>query len=91
MIPFPHGRIGIRDDMYLGAGNAYMQEVAEPLLILGEQMGCSTNARWWSTSSAIWIILPNRWRIFSPFVQTYGSLENLKGKKIAMTWAYSPS
>ena len=24
-------------------------------------------------------------------VQTYGSLENLKGKKIAMTWAYSPS
>src|SRR5205085_10210510 len=23
--------------------------------------------------------------------KTFGSLENLKGKKIAMTWAYSPS
>ncbi len=24
-------------------------------------------------------------------VQTFGSLDQLKGKKIAMTWAYSPS
>ena len=89
MISFLTEAIGIRDDMYLGAGNAYMQEVAESL-ILGKQMGCSTNARWWSTSSAIWIIPPNQWRT-QHLVQTYGSLENLKGKKIAMTWAYSPS
>ena len=64
MISFLTEAIGIRDDMYLGAGNAYMQEVAESL-DLGRADGVLHNARWWSTSSAIWIIPPNQWRTFS--------------------------
>lgn len=90
MISFMADIIGIRDDMYLGAGNAYMREVGEAL-DLGYQAG----------------VLPQRPGIvnlqcdidhptqsmadFLHLVNHYGGIENLKGKKIAMTWAYSPS
>jgi knotted carbamoyltransferase YgeW len=90
MISFMADVIGIRDDMYLGAGNAYMREVGEAL-DLGYKAG----------------VLPQRPGIvnlqcdidhptqsmadFLHIVNHYGGIENLKGKKIAMTWAYSPS
>lgn len=90
MISFLTDIIGIRDDMYLGAGNAYMREVAEALDD-GFQRG----------------VLPQRPGIVNlqcdidhptqtmadllHLKRHFGSLERLKGKKIAMTWAYSPS
>lgn len=90
MISFMTEIIGIRDDMYLGAGHEYMLEVASAL-----DDGFANN------------VLPQRPGIvnlqcdidhptqsmadLAHLKSVFGSLEALKGKKIAMTWAYSPS
>jgi len=90
MISFLSDVIGIRDDMYLGAGNAYMREVGEALDdgfaqgVLPQRPGivnlqCDIDHP--TQSMADLLHLKNY----------FGSLEALKGKKIAMTWAYSPS
>lgn len=90
MISFCADAIGIRDDMYLGAGNAYMREVGAAL-DEGYQQGvlpqrpalvnlqCDIDHPTQSMADLAWLR------------EHFGSLENLKGKKIAMTWAYSPS
>lgn len=90
MISFLTEIIGIRDDMYLGAGHTYMKEVAEALKdgfkegVLPQRpaivnLQCDVDHP--TQSMADLLHLKNY----------FGSLENLKGKKIAMTWAYSPS
>ncbi len=90
MISFLTDIIGIRDDMYLGAGNAYMREVGAALDdgfaegVLPQRPGiinlqCDIDHP--TQSMADLLHLKN----------FYGSLEALKGKKLAMTWAYSPS
>ncbi len=90
MISFLSDIIGIRDDMYLGAGNTYMREVGAALDdgfaqgVLPQRPGiinlqCDIDHP--TQSMADLAHLKNY----------FGSLENLKGKKLAMTWAYSPS
>ncbi len=90
MISFLTDAIGIRDDMYLGEGNKYMREVAEALdegyekKVLPNRPGivnlqCDMDHP--TQSMADLLHLKNE----------FGSLENLKGKKIVMSWAYSPS
>ena len=90
MISFLTEVIGIRDDMYLGAGHEYMKEVSKSLEegfeegILPQKpaiinLQCDIDHP--TQSMADLLHLKNH----------FGSLENLKGKKIAMTWAYSPS
>ncbi|WP_108651065.1 knotted carbamoyltransferase YgeW [Dongshaea marina] len=90
MISFCADVIGIRDDMYLGAGNAYMREVGEALDdghaegVLPQRpalvnLQCDIDHPTQSMADLAWL------------QEHFGSLENLKGKKIAMTWAYSPS
>lgn len=90
MISFMSDIIGIRDDMFLGAGNAYMREVGAALDeafadgVLPQRPGivnlqCDIDHP--TQSMADLLHLKN----------VFGSLENLRGKKIAMTWAYSPS
>lgn len=90
MISFLSDIIGIRDDMYLGAGNAYMREVGEALDdgfaqgVLPQRPGvinlqCDIDHPTQSMAD------------LAHLKQYFGSLENLKGKKLAMTWAYSPS
>lgn len=90
MISFLTDIIGIRDDMFLGAGHTYMLEVGEALDdgfkqgVLPVRPGivnlqCDIDHP--TQSMADLLHLKNY----------FGSLENLKGKKIAMTWAYSPS
>ncbi len=90
MISFLSDFIGIRDDIYLGEGNKYMRQVGEAL-DEGFQKG----------------VLPSRPGIVNlqcdmdhptqsmadlmHLQNEFGSLENLKGKKIVMSWAYSPS
>lgn len=90
MIAFCAEAIGIRDDMYLGAGNAYMREVGAAL-DEGHQCGvlpqrpavinlqCDIDHPTQAMADLAWL------------KEHFGSLEQLKGKKIAMTWAYSPS
>jgi len=90
MISFLTDVIGIRDDMFLGEGHTYMQEVGNALDdgfkngVLPQRPGivnlqCDIDHP--TQSMADLMHLANY----------YGGLENLKGKKIAMTWAYSPS
>lgn len=90
MISFLSDIIGIRDDMYLGAGNTYMREVGAALDdgfaqgVLPQRPGivnlqCDIDHPTQSMAD------------LAHLKQYFGSLENLKGKKLAMTWAYSPS
>ncbi len=90
MISFLSEAIGIRDDMYLGEGDKYQREVAQALDD-GVKAG----------------VLPDRPTIVNlqsdidhptqsmadilHLAHHFGGLDKLKGKKIAMTWAYSPS
>lgn len=90
MISFLSDFIGIRDDMFLGEGNKYMRQVGEALDegfakgVLPVRPGivnlqCDMDHP--TQSMADLLHLANE----------YGSLDALRGKKIVMSWAYSPS
>ena len=90
MVSFMADVIGIRDDMYIGKGHTYMKTVADaveegfkdgvleqrPTLV---NLQCDIDHPTQSMADALHVI------------NEFGGVENLKGKKIAMTWAYSPS
>ncbi len=90
MISLMADAIGIRDDMYIGKGNAYMHEVVnavtqgnkdgvleqKPTLV---NLQCDIDHPTQCMADTLHII------------HEMGGIENLKGKKVAMTWAYSPS
>jgi len=90
MVSFMSDVIGIRDDMYIGKGNTYMREVAQAVQLGFEDgileqrptlvnLQCDIDHPTQSMADMLHII------------HHFGGVENLKGKKIAMTWAYSPS
>ncbi len=90
MISFLTQVIGIRDDMFLGAGHTYMLEVAAALDdgfqkgVLPQRPGivnlqCDVDHPTQTMADLAWLR------------QHFGGLDQLRGKKIAMTWAYSPS
>jgi len=90
MISFLTEVIGIRDDLFIGEGHEYQEEVSAAV-----EDGYSEG------------VLPQRPAILNlqcdrdhptqsmadlmHLQKTFGSLDALKGKKIAMSWAYSPS
>lgn len=90
MISFMADVIGIRDDMYIGKGHTYMKEVASavqegfdqgvleqrPTLV---NLQCDIDHPTQTMADMLHVI------------NHFGGVENLKGKKVAMTWAYSPS
>jgi knotted carbamoyltransferase YgeW len=90
MISFLTEVIGIRDDMFLGEGHTYMQEVGAALTdgakngVLHRRpsivnLQCDVDHPTQALADLAWL------------KEHFGSLEALKGKKLAMTWAYSPS
>lgn len=90
MVSFMADVIGIRDDMYIGKGDAYMAEVSESVQQAYEDgvldhrptlISLQSDSDHPTQSSADMLYLINE----------FGGLENLKGKKVAVTWAYSPS
>ena len=90
MVSFMADVIGIRDDMYIGKGNAYMREVSQAVL-QGYQEGvleqrttlvnlqCDIDHPTQSMADLLHII------------NHFGGVHNLAGKRLAMSWAYSPS
>ena len=90
MVSFMADVIGIRDDMYIGKGNTYMRQVAKavqegfddgvleqrPTLV---NLQCDIDHPTQSMADTLHLI------------NHFGGVDKLKGKKIAMTWAYSPS
>jgi len=90
MLSFLTRVVGIRDDLYIGQGNTYMQQVAEAL-DLGFSEG-TLHQRPGLVNLQCDIDHPTQsMSDLAMLCRHFGSLENLKGKKIAMTWAYSPS
>lgn len=90
MISFLAEMIGIRDDMYLGEGHTYMQEVSDAL-DLGFEEGV-LHQRPGLINLQCDIDHPTQTMADLCKLRDYfGGFENLKGKKVAMTWAYSPS
>ena len=90
MISFLAETIGIRDDMFLGEGNKYMREVGAAVQegfekgVLHRRPGIVN----------LQCDIDHPTQVLADLMQLknhFGSLENLRGKKIAMTWAYSPS
>ncbi len=90
MVSFMADVIGIRDDMYIGKGNTYMREVAaavqqgyedgnleqRPTLV---NLQCDIDHPTQSMAD------------MAHLMHTYGGAEALRGKKLVMSWAYSPS
>ncbi|MDR0885906.1 MAG: knotted carbamoyltransferase YgeW [Clostridiales Family XIII bacterium] len=90
MVSFMADAIGIRDDMYIGKGNAYMREVSQALKE-GYEDG-NLEQRPTLVNLQCDIDHPTQAMAdMNHIIDTFGGVENLKGKKIAMTWAYSPS
>ena len=90
MISFLTEVIGIRDDMFLGEGHKYMTQVSGALCESSQQgvllqrpavvnLQCDLDHPTQSMAD------------LRHLAATFGGLEALKGKKLAMTWAYSPS
>ena len=90
MVSFLSEVIGIRDDIFLGEGNRYMREVGSALTdgaghgVLHRRpsiinLQCDIDHPTQSLADLAWL------------KRHFGRLESLRGKKIAMTWAYSPS
>ena len=90
MISFMADVIGIRDDMYIGKGNTYMREVARAVReghIEGNLEQCPT-----LVNLQCDIDHPTQTMAdMNHIIHYFGGIDKLKGKKVAMTWAYSPS
>ena len=90
MISFLTEVIGIRDDMYPGEGHTYMLEVANAVAE-GYREGILAQR---PTVVNLQCDLDHPTQVLSDLLKLkdyFGGWENLKGKKIAMSWAYSPS
>ena len=90
MVSFMADAIGIRDDMYIGKGNKYMHDVVDAVTdgyrqgVLEQKptlvnLQCDIDHPTQCMADTLHVI------------HEFGGVENLKGKKVAMTWAYSPS
>lgn len=90
MISFMADVIGIRDDMYIGKGNTYMREVSNAVQE-GHRSGVLEQR---STLVNLQCDIDHPTQVMADtlhLIEEFGGIENLKGKKVAMTWAYSPS
>ena len=90
MISFMADVIGIRDDMYIGKGNKYMHEVVDAVTE-GHRQGVLAQK---PTLVNLQCDIDHPTQCMADMlhiIHEFGGVENLKGKKIAMTWAYSPS
>lgn len=90
MVSFLTEVIGIRDDMFVGEGHAYMKEVSASV------EDCRSED-----------VIPHRPAVINlqcdldhptqsmadlcHLIKHFGGVEKLSGKKLAMSWAYSPS
>ena len=90
MVSFMAETVGIRDDMFIGKGNTYMREVSAALEegyrdgVLEQRptivdLQCDIDHPTQCMADMLHVI------------NHFGGVEKLKGKKVAMTWAYSPS
>ena len=90
MISFMADVIGIRDDMYIGKGNTYMREVASAV----REGHADGNLEQCPTLVNLQCDIDHPTQTMADMnhiIHHFGGIDKLKGKKVAMTWAYSPS
>ena len=90
MISFMADVVGIRDDMYIGKGHTYQKEVSDALKE-GFEDGVLEQK---PTLVNLQCDIDHPTQTLADLdhvIHCFGGVENLKGKKVAMTWAYSPS
>ena len=90
MVSFMADTVGIRDDMYIGKGNKSMHDFADAV-DEGYKAG-SLEQR--PTLVNLQCDIDHPTQVMADtlhIIHEFGGVENLKGKKVAMTWAYSPS
>jgi len=90
MLGFLTEVVGIRDDMYLGEGHKYMLEVSASLeeshragILLQRPAVINLQSDLDHPTQSL--------ADLSHLIGRFGGIDGLKGKKLAMTWAYSPS
>ncbi len=90
MISFLTETVGIRDDMFIHEGHKYMTEFAAALddgyregVLLQRPSVINLQCDYDHPTQSL--------ADLQHLIRTFGGVENLRGKKIAMTWAYSPS
>jgi len=90
MVSFMADVIGVRDSKYIGKGNTYMHDIADAVTrgydegILEQRptlinLQCDVDHPTQTMSDMLHLI------------NVYGGIENLRGKKIAISWSYSPT
>jgi knotted carbamoyltransferase YgeW len=90
MVSFLTEVVGIRDDMFLGEGHKYMMQVSASLCESAQQgallqrpavlnLQCDLDHPTQSLADLMHL------------ASVYGGLDALKGRKLAMTWAHSPT
>ena len=90
MISFMADVIGIRDDMYIGKGHTYMKSFSD-YVKMGYEEGVLEQR---PTIVSLQCDIDHPTQAMADLlhlIHEFGGIENLKGKKLAMTWAYSPS
>ena len=90
MVSFMADTVGIRDDMYISKGNKYMHDFADAV-DEGYKAGILEQR---PTLVNLQCDIDHPTQVMADtlhIIHEFGGVENLKGKKVAMTWAYSPS
>ena len=90
MVSFMADVIGIRDDMFIGEGHKYQQTFMEAVRE-GHRDGILEQR---PTLVNLQCDVDHPTQCMADLLHVmhhFGGVENLKGKKVAMTWAYSPS
>eukprot|EP00163_Fabomonas_tropica_P002377 TRINITY_DN117_c0_g1_i4.p1 TRINITY_DN117_c0_g1~~TRINITY_DN117_c0_g1_i4.p1 ORF type:complete len:335 (+),score=58.25 TRINITY_DN117_c0_g1_i4:542-1546(+) len=91
MISFLTEVIGIRDDLFLGCGHEYMRQVASTLA-LGAKVERTLPQQ--PALINLQSDMDHPTQSMSDLIhlsELFGGLDKLKGKKIAVSWAYSPA
>jgi len=90
MVGFLTEVIGIRDDMFLGEGDRYQREVATALEE-GHKAGVLAQRPAVINLQSDLDHPTQSMADLMHLASLFGGLDNLKGKKLAMSWAHSPS
>jgi len=90
MLGFLTEVVGIRDDMFLGEGDKYQREVAAALDESHKEGVLMQRPAVINLQSDLDHPTQSMADL-AHLVEVFGGIENLKGKKLAMSWAHSPS
>ncbi len=90
MVSFMADVIGIRDDMYIGKGHSYQKAVSDAVMD-GHARGILEQRPMVLNLQCDMDHPTQTMADLHHLIRHFGGVDKLRGKKVAMTWAYSPS